>query len=165
MVTKTRAGTPLTITQEASRHIAQVLAHVLADTYILYMKTQNFHWNIVDERFFFLHEMLDKQYHELAEAIDELAERIRTLNFKAPGSLRQLLELSSLEEADNDLNANLMLRQLLEDHRALANKIRPQIPDAQKYGDEGTADLFIERLRYHEKTAWMLQSHFNEELL
>lgn len=162
MNAKTNVSSTLGISH-GSHQISQNLAQVLADTYVLYVKTQNFHWNLVDERFYFLHKMLEKQYEDLAEAVDELAERIRILGYKAPGSLRQFLELTALDESDNDLDANLMLHHLIEDHTAIANLVRPQIPESQKHGDEGTADLLIERLRYHEKTAWMLRSHFKDE--
>lgn len=146
--------------QTAKHKIAQFLSKVLSDTYVLYVKTQNFHWNVVDARFYSLHKMLDKQYHELADAIDEIAERIRALESKAPGSMQQFLDQASLLEADNNLQANAMLQQLIEDHMALANTVRPWIPESQKFGDEATGDLLIDRLRYHEKTAWMLRSHF-----
>ena len=148
--------------QGAKHKIAQFLSKVLSDTYVLYVKTQNFHWNVVDPRFFALHKMLDEQYHNLAESIDEIAERIRALESKAPGSMQHFLDQTSLMEADNNLTANVMLHQLIDDHTAIANLIRPWIPESQKYGDEATGDLLIERLRYHEKTAWMLRSHFVE---
>lgn len=151
------------INQSISHKVAKILSHSLADTYLLYLKTQNFHWNVVDPRFYALHIMLEKQYEELAEAIDVIAERIRTLNVRAPASMQQFLELTSLEENHNDLDANEMLRQLVEDHMAISNQIRPLIPECQKLGDEGSADLLIDRLRFHEKTAWMIRSHFLDE--
>lgn len=140
--------------------IVQHLAKALADTYVLYVKTQNFHWNVEDPRFFFLHEMFEKQYKDLAEAVDDLAERIRALESKSPASLKEFLQITSLEEASNDLDGNTMIEQLINDHTSIANMLRPWIPESQKHGDEATGDLFIERLRYHEKTAWMLRSHF-----
>jgi starvation-inducible DNA-binding protein len=161
-MTKTHLSTHLSLNHDAIEQIGKYLSHVLSDTYVLYVKTQNFHWNVVDPRFFFLHEMLDKQYHELADAVDELAERLRAIGLKAPGSLKEFLELSFIEDSPNDLDANTMLHILVEDHITLANRIRPRISEIQKLGDEGTADLFIERVRYHEKTGWMLKSHFIE---
>lgn len=144
----------------ACRQVSHQLAQFLADTYVLYVKTQNFHWNIVDARFFFLHKMFEEQYEDLAEAIDELAERIRGLGYKSPGSMSQFLELTMLEEAGSNLNANEMILQLAEDHQAIARSLHARIDEANKFHDDGTADLFIERLRVHEKTAWMLRSHF-----
>lgn len=144
----------------ARQKTAESLAHLLGDSYVLYVKTQNFHWNVTDPRFISLHEFFEEQYKELAEAVDMIAERIRALNFKAPGSMSQFLELACLSEASNDLTADAMLRQLIEDHETIANQLRPWIPETQKLKDEGSADLFIERLRAHEKAAWMLRSHF-----
>src|SRR5262249_17236257 len=138
MHAKTNTATSLGISHSASHQIAQSLAQILANTYILYVKTQNFHWNIVDERFYSLHKMLDAQYDDLAEAVDDLAERIRALGYKSPGSLRQFLEISSLDESDNDLDGNLMLHHLIEDHMTIANQVRPLIPEFQKHGDEGS---------------------------
>jgi|EndMetStandDraft_5_1072996.scaffolds.fasta_scaffold607016_1 starvation-inducible DNA-binding protein len=149
--------------QNVRQKIINFLAQTLADTYLLYVKTQNFHWNVIDERFFSLHKMFEEQYEALAAATDDLAERIRALNGKAPGSMRQFLELTSLDEDDNDLPADVMLQHLIEDHTAIAGRLRPLIPESQKYGDEGTGDLLIQRLRFHEKTAWMLRSHFVQE--
>lgn len=149
--------------QKSAQKIIQDLSQLLADTYILYLKTQNFHWNIIDPRFFSLHKMFETQYEELEETVDELAERIRALGHKAPASMKQFLELTSLEEADNDLDANKMLHQLIHDHTAISSTLKPKIPETQKLGDEGTADIYIERVRYHDKTAWMLRSHFIKE--
>ena len=154
-------STPLE--QSACQQIAQIIGQILADTYILYVKTQNFHWNMIDPRFHFLHVMLEEQYKELAEEIDELAERIRMLRLRSPGSMHQFLELGTLEEAANNLPGNEMIRQLMHDHDTLANHIRPRIEEVIKLGDEGTGDLLISQLRFHEKTAWMLRSHFIEE--
>lgn len=153
-------STTLILDQSTCQQISQGLAKILADTYVLYVKTQNFHWNVIDPRFHSLHEMLDEQYHELAEAIDELAERIRMLKMKSPGSMQQFLELTSLNEADGGMKADLMLQSLTNDHEAVANELRPKIQEASEAGDEGTADLLIQRLRAHEKAAWMLRSHF-----
>lgn len=151
------------IEAHASAHIAQIIGQVLADTYVLYVKTQNFHWNIVDPRFYFLHEMLDDQYKALAKEVDQLAERIRMIRHRSPGSMRQFLELSTLEESHNDLSGNDMIRQLAQDHETSANLLRARIEEVIKLGDEGTGDLFIALLRSHEKNAWMLRSHFIQD--
>ena len=150
-----------TATQEKSsaQETAQALGKVLADTYVLYVKTQNFHWNLVDPRFESLHKFFEGQYEELAEAVDEIAERIRMLNSKTPATMKKFLRNTRLEECeDEDLDGDAMISQLLQDHEFVANSLRPVIQQAQKRGDEGTADLLIQRLRAHEKTAWMLRS-------
>lgn len=153
---KTPRKSPLK--QNADQQIAKYLSQVLADTYVLYLKTQNFHWNLVDGRFYFLHKMLEEQYEDLAEAVDEIAERLRALDFKSPGSMKQFLAITSLKEAEGEYSATEMLQQLLHDHTAIAKELRPKIEEATRQHDEGSADLFIQRLRAHEKTAWMLRS-------
>lgn len=139
--------------------IAQHLSLILADTYLLYTKTQNFHWNLSDSRFYSLHLLLKKQYKELAEALDEIAERICTLGERSPGSLKQFIDMTSLKESDGDISADEMLQELLNDHETLCRYIRERIELASKLGDEGTSALLIQRLRGHEKSAWMLRSH------
>lgn len=139
--------------------IAQTLSQVLANTYVLYTKTQNFHWNLVDARFYSLHLLFEKQYEELADAVDLLAERMRMINAKAPGSMREFLELTLLEESVGSLSGNEMIRELNEDHIFCANALRPLVGEIADRGDEGTSDLFVSLLRAHEKNAWMLHSH------
>ena len=141
------------------QQIAQQLGMILADMYVLYVKTQNFHWNIVDPRFYSLHKFLEEQYEALAEAIDEVAERIRILGQRSPGSLQQFLDMTSLHESDGDLSGDEMLHALLKDHQSLAQQLRDRIEYVSNLRDEGTADLLINRLRFHEKTAWMIRSH------
>lgn len=157
-------STSAVLDSSACEQNAQSLAQILADTYVLYLKTQNFHWNVTDERFHSLHEMFEEQYKQLAEAIDELAERIRMLKSKAPGSMRQFLELATLDEAEDITSGNDMLRALCHDREAIARHIRPKIEGSIKLGDQGTGDLLIQHLRMHEKAAWMLRSHFIEEI-
>jgi starvation-inducible DNA-binding protein len=154
----------LTIERSAVSQIAQNLSQLLADTYILYIKTQNFHWNVVDPRFYSLHKFFEGQYEELEEAIDTIAERIRALGVRSPGSMREFLEIGTLTEAEGDLTGDQMIHQLVDDNEKIANFIRPHIQAFQKAGDEGSADLLIERLRAHEKTAWMLRSNFGHHL-
>lgn len=141
------------------QQIAQFLNLILADTYILYVKTQNFHWNIVDPRFDTLHQFLEKQYEELAEAIDEIAERIRILGERAPGTLKQFLDMTSYKESNGEENSDDMLQQLIEDHEAMCQHLRERIERSNELGDIGTSDLLTQRLRAHEKSAWMLRSH------
>lgn len=143
------------------QQIAHQLGLILADMYVLYVKTQNFHWNIVDPRFYSLHLFLEKQYEELAEAIDEVAERVRILGERTPATLKQFLDRTSFEEPAEDLSGDEMFDMLLRDHEALIRHLREQIQLAAKLGDDGTADLLIQRLRFHEKTAWMLRSQLN----
>ena len=102
----------INIEQKNCDAVANMLAAVLADTYLLYTKTQNFHWNVEDEDFYSLHKFFEEQYEKLAETIDELAERIRMLGKKAPGSLQRFLELTSLEESNGDLSAQEMIKTL-----------------------------------------------------
>lgn len=150
----------LDLDKSVCQQIAQHVSLILADTYVLYTKTQNFHWNVVDPRFYGLHRFLEDQYKALAEGIDELAERIRMLGEKTPGSMRQFLERTTLTERNGDLTGEEMLLDLLNDHETLCRYIREIIPLCSKLGDEGTADLFTSRLRSHEKSAWMIRSHF-----
>lgn len=154
-------NTPLLLDKSICHKTAKILSHFLADSYILYVKTQNFHWNVEDSRFFFLHQFFEEHYKDLAEAIDEIAERMRMLKVKAPGSLKEFLELTSLQEATHTLHADQMIKELCQDHEKIADFLRTHIQEVQKLGDEGSADFLIQRLRVHEKTAWMLRSHFN----
>jgi len=143
---------------EQEHEVAEVIAQFLADTYVLYVKTQNFHWNVVDPRFFFLHKMFEEQYENLAEATDLLAEQMRSLKFRALGSMKQFLSHASLEESEGDLSADEMLHELVNDHQKMMKDLGTAIEEIQNK-DQGAADLLIERLRFHEKTAWMLRSH------
>lgn len=152
----------LALDRSVCQQVAQHLSLILSDTYLLYTKTQNFHWNMIDTRFYFLHKLLEEQYEELAKAIDELAERIRMLGEKSPGSMKQFLERTTLIESEGDLTADEMLANLMKDHEALCRYLRERISHCSKLGDEGTADLFIAQLRFHEKSAWILRSHLEE---
>lgn len=140
------------------KQVAQHLGLLLADYYVLYTKTQNFHWNLVDPRFYSIHVFLQKQYEELAEGVDELAERIRMVGEIAPGSLRQFLEMTSLSESEGNLGGNAMLAELIKDHETIIRFLRERIPLISELADEGTADLLIKRIAFHEKSAWMLRS-------
>lgn len=138
---------------------ARSLSQLLADTYVTYLKTQNCHWNIIDPRFHFLHEFFEELYKELAESVDEIAERMRMLQHHSPGSMRQFLELTTLEEIDAELPGDQMIHELCSDREKLIAFIRQKIEEASQAGDEGTADLLVQQLRMHEKAAWMLRSH------
>lgn len=150
--------------RKSCEETAQMLSLVLANTYLLYTKTQNFHWNLIDVRFYSLHLLFQKQYEELAEALDTIAERLRMIGKRAPGSMREFIELADLEESEGNLSGNEMLRKLMEDHLFCSNTLRSLVRDAADLGDEGTSDLFVSLLRAHEKNAWMLRSHFESNL-
>lgn len=150
----------LSLEKNSLQKMAMSLSNLLADTYLLYTKTQNFHWNIIDERFYSLHKMLEEHYEELAEANDTIAERIRMLGHSAPGSMREFLEMSTLEESTANMSGSEMLMHLLHDHEKMIHYLRQKIEEADALNDQGTQDMLIQRLRAHEKMAWMLRSHF-----
>jgi starvation-inducible DNA-binding protein len=138
--------------------IADGLSHLLADTYTLYLKTHNFHWNVTGPMFQTLHTMFEQQYTELWGALDEVAERIRALGQPAPGSYGAFARLTSIEEEDGVPEAKEMIRQLVAGHEAVAKTARSVFPAAGEGHDEVTADLLTQRMTVHEKTAWMLRS-------
>jgi starvation-inducible DNA-binding protein len=138
--------------------IANGLSSLLADTYTLYLKTHNFHWNVTGPMFNTLHLMFEGQYTELATAVDLIAERIRALGVYAPGSYKAYGRLSSIEESEDVPTAEEMIRQLTADHEAVARTARAIFPVVEGAQDEPTADLLTQRLQVHEKTAWMLRS-------
>jgi len=146
------------ISQADREAIAEGVGELLADTYTLYLKTHNFHWNIVGPRFHDLHLMFEAQYTELSTAVDEVAERIRTLGFPAPGTYSQFAKLSSIEETEGVPDAETMVRILTQDNETLVRTARRILPLAQKADDESTASLISDRMVVHEKTAWMLRS-------
>jgi len=143
--------------------IAAGLAKLLADTYTLYLTTHNFHWNVTGPMFNTLHGMFMAQYTELWNAVDPVAERIRSLGHPAPGSYAQFGKLSSLKDAPTSPPKALeMVRILVEGHEAVARTARGVFPLAEKAGDQPTADLLTQRLTVHEQTAWMLRSLLEE---
>ena len=138
--------------------IASGLSKVLADTYTLYLKTHNFHWNVTGPMFQTLHLMFEQHYMELALAVDALAERIRALGLPAPGTYKQFAALSSIKEEDAIPKALDMVRRLVEGHEAVARTARTVFTVADQANDQPTCDLLTQRLQIHEKTAWMLRS-------
>ena len=138
--------------------VAHALSRLLADTYGLYLKTHNFHWNVEGPMFNTLHQMFMVQYTELWTALDEIAERIRSLGYPAPGSYKAFARLSSIEDAEGVPEAMAMVRELVKGHEAVARTARAAFAPAEKAGDESSADLLTQRLQVHEKTAWMLRS-------
>ena len=147
------------LTDTAVDTSVQALLTYLADSNVLYVKTQGFHWNVISSDFAPLHELMQKQYEDLAESIDETAERVRMLGRMPVASLTAYAETSQLSEVkETSMSDVAMLQMLLDDHESLCRYLREQIPVVQKGGDEVTADYFIERLAVHEKAAWFLRS-------
>ncbi|MBF2089826.1 MAG: DNA starvation/stationary phase protection protein [Synechococcales cyanobacterium K32_A2020_035] len=140
------------------REIAQGLSKLLADTYTLYLKTHNFHWNVTGPMFRTLHLMFEEQYNELALAVDLIAERIRALGFPAPGTYKEFAALSSIGEEDGVPSAEDMIRKLVEGQEAVVCTARSLFATVDQANDEPTADLLTQRMQVHEKTAWMLRS-------
>ena len=138
--------------------IAHGLSRLLADTYILYLKTHSFHWNVEGPMFQALHQMFMDQYTETWNAIDPIAERIRALGHYAPGSYKQYVKLASVKESEGVPKASGMIRELIEGQEAVARTARSVLPLADGANDQPTLDLLTQRLDIHEKNAWMLRS-------
>jgi starvation-inducible DNA-binding protein len=138
--------------------IAQGLSRLLADSYTLYLKTHNFHWNVTGPMFNTLHLMFETQYTELATAVDLIAERIRALGVPAPGSYADFARLSSIKDAQGVPKAEDMIRELVAGQEAVVRTARAVFPLVEKASDEPSADLLTQRMQVHEKNAWMLRS-------
>lgn len=138
--------------------IAAGLSRLLADSYTLYLKTHNYHWNVTGPMFNTLHQMFEVQYTELATAVDEIAERIRALGVLSPGSYREFSELTEIQEDTEVPTAEQMIANLVTGQETVARTARSLFPLVEKASDEPTADLLTQRLQVHEKTAWMLRS-------
>jgi len=146
------------IPAEKRQAIADGLSRLLADTYTLYLKTHNFHWNVTGPQFNTLHQMFETQYTELATAVDEIAERIRALGYPAPGSYSAYAKLSTVREAEGVPSAREMLEALAADQATVVRTARQVFPLADEARDEPTADLLTQRMQVHEKTGWMLSA-------
>ena len=146
------------IEEEDRKTLAGELSRLLADTYTLYLKTHNFHWNVTGPMFQTLHLMFEQQYTELAIAVDTLAERIRSLGHPAPGSYAAFTRLATVTDTDTVPKATQMIELLVEGHEAVVRTARRVLQAAEKAGDQATADVVTQRLQIHEKTAWMLRS-------
>ena len=146
------------IDEKTRGEIAEGLSRLLADTYTLYLKTHNFHWNVTGPMFQTLHLMFEQQYNDLALAVDEIAERIRALGFPAPATYSEFARLSSIEETPGVPTAEEMIRLLVEGQEAVVRVARSLFPTVDEAHDEPTADLLTQRMQFHEKTAWMLRS-------
>ena len=138
--------------------IAAGLSRLLADSYTLYLKTHNYHWNVTGPMFNTLHQMFEVQYTELATAVDEIAERIRALGVVAPGSYKAFAELTEIEEDEEVPSAEQMIANLVAGQETVARTARSLFPVVEQASDEPSADLLTQRLQVHEKTAWMLRS-------
>lgn len=143
--------------------IAEGLSRILANSYALMLKTQNYHWNITGPLFISIHEFTEEQYRELFEAVDVLAERIRSLGLKSPGAFSEFKKLSSIPEPNSSLSDMEMLQDLTDSNEEIVRNARDVIKLASDNNDEGTADLLISRLEVHEKNAWMLRSFLQQQ--
>ena len=146
------------ISTEQRETIAAGLAKLLADSYTLYLKTHNYHWNVTGPMFSTLHLMFEQQYTELSVAVDDIAERIRALGVKAPGSYSAYAELTSIEEETGDPSAEKMIERLVIAQETVVRTAREVFGIASDANDEPTADLLTQRMQVHEKNAWMLRS-------
>lgn len=150
------------ISEKDRKKVADGLSRMLADTYTLYLKTHNFHWNVTGPMFQTLHLMFMTQYNESWMAVDLVAERIRALGFPAPGSYAQFAALTSLKDSEGVPKAKDMIRQLVEGQEAVVRTAREVLSIAEKAGDQPTVDLLSARMEVHEKNAWMLRSLLEE---
>ena len=141
-------------------NIVQKLSTALSNSFILYVKLIHCHWNMQDARFFFLHEFLEKEYTHQFENIDALAERIRTLGHTPPASLQEFLNQSTTQEINQKLTGDEMLLELASHHEQAMRDLRTIIGFADENNDPGTSDLATDLLRDHEKSAWLIRSHF-----
>lgn len=140
------------------KEVVNKLSILMADTYALYLKTQNYHWHVTGPLFKSLHELFEKQYQELADAVDDVAERIRTLNQKVPATFEEFANLKRIKDGNSALSANEMVIELAEDHGTLVRDLNQALKFAQENNDEGTANLLSDRIAAHEKARWMLSA-------
>lgn len=146
------------MTNTANKACADAIARVLADTHVLYMKAHNFHWNVEGPKFFALHEMFEGQYTDFAEAMDDLAERIRALGEYAPGTSAQFADLASIKEVEGQLSAEDMVRETVADYEKIGETLKAAIEVAEEHGDDVTSGMLADRLEYHQKQGWMMRS-------
>ena len=151
-------GINIGMTDKQRETVAKGLSKLLADSYSLYLKTHNYHWNVEGPMFHSLHTMFEQQYTELALAVDEVAERIRALGELAPGSYGEFAKLASIPDGDSRNDAQAMIRELVEGQEAVVRTCRALFPAVDEANDEPTADLLTTRMQTHEKTAWMLRA-------
>jgi starvation-inducible DNA-binding protein len=148
------------LSEETRTKVSNIIQILLADEHLLYLKSRNFHWNVQGMAFLPLHELFEEQYSKLAEVIDDVAERIRSLGFFTEGSMAAFQRLTRLKEAGHlDGNAQAMIDQLLNDHEQIIRNLREDALTVEALGDEGTVDFLISLIQEHEKMAWMLRVH------
>ena len=147
------------MSSEKNTKTAEALSHLLADSYTLYLKTHNFHWNVTGPMFTTLHTLFETQYTELALAVDEIAERIRALGHRAPGSYKEFAALSAVKDADSVPSAHDMIRALEQDLATVVASAKKVFEAAETAGDQASGDLAVRRMDVSEKNAWMLRSH------
>ena len=152
------------ISEKDRAKISDALSKVLADSFVLYMKIHNYHWNVTGPMFQTLHVMFMDQYTELWNAVDEIAERIRSLGYHAPGTFKEFLKLSSMKEIEGSVNADKMIRDVISGHETVARSARAALKVAEKADDQPTIDVMVQRLQIHEKNAWMLRSLIDKKL-
>jgi starvation-inducible DNA-binding protein len=150
------------INEKDRRKIADGLSRVLADTYTLYLKTHNFHWNVTGPMFQTLHLMFMTQYNEIWMAVDTVAERIRALGYPAPGTYKEFSALTSIKDSSGTISAKEMIKQLVAGQEAVTRTAREVLPVAEAAGDQPTVDLLSARMQVHEQNAWMLRSLLEE---
>jgi starvation-inducible DNA-binding protein len=150
------------IADKDRKKVADGLSRMLADTYTLYLKTHNFHWNVTGPMFQTLHLMFMTQYTEAWNAVDLVAERIRALGYPAPGSYKEFTALTSIKDSSGKVSAKDMIKQLVEGQETVVRTAREVLPIAEKAGDQPTVDLLSARMEVHEKNAWMLRSLLEE---
>lgn len=143
----------------ADKAVAKHLAQLLADSYVLFLKTQNYHWNVTGPSFGTLHLMFETQYQDLFAAIDEVAERLRALDVAAPGSFAAFAKLTDIKEETASPNATQMIRNLVKDHEIIMKTAQGLIDAADDADDDATEDLAIKRMQIHQKHHWMLKAH------
>lgn len=141
------------------KKVVEALSRLLADSYTLYLKTHNYHWNVTGPMFNSLHTLFETEYTELALAVDEIAERIRAVGARAPGSYREFSELSKIQEDGTTPAAKQMIENLTKDQKTVVEAAKRVVKAAEAAGDQASADLGVRRIDVHEKNAWMLGSH------
>jgi starvation-inducible DNA-binding protein len=141
------------------KDVVEALSKLLADTYTLYLKTHNYHWNVTGPMFNTLHTLFETEYTDYALAVDEIAERIRAIGARAPGSYSEFAELAAVKEDRGSPEATQMIRNLLADQEAVVASARKLVDVAEQARDQASADLGVRRIEIHEKNAWMLRSH------
>lgn len=146
------------MSEQARLNCASAISAVLADTYLLYLKTHNFHWNVEGDQFYTLHKLFEEQYRELWASVDDLAERVRALGLPAPGTYAKFQALASVKDNEDIPAGAEMVRELISDNAAVARTIRSALRTVQEAGDEASASLLADRLATHEKQIWMMGS-------